>query len=357
MMRVRIVTMALLALVAARAGGAVEPDPDALRRAGHWKQIRSMFEPKYRSNPGDLRSLYWMARVKVAFGDPQAGYELARTLVGANPNNADYQFALAEAVGSLARRAGLIKALSYRGEFKRSIEGALALNPRHAEALNMHALYYLNAPFIAGGDKNRGMLLVRTLAKIDPAMACLAEVTQAMNDKDRDRAEALLKKASADDPRSYIIQARLAAFYFNTEPRRVDEAIRYATSALAIDPGRVSAYNTLARAYAGAENWSQLDAVLAQAERGVPDNLAPYFNAARILLTTGKDLPRAERYLRKYLAVEPEAEAPDSATARWRLGQVVERLGRPREAVAEFEAALRLRPDLAEAEKDLRRLK
>jgi tetratricopeptide (TPR) repeat protein len=349
--------MISLVVLAVGAGHAMEPDPEALRKAGHWKQIRSLVEPRYRANPNDLPSLYWMARAKVAFEDPQAGYELARKLVAASPNNADHQFALAEAVGSLGRRASLLKALSYLGEFKRSIEAALALNPKHAEALNTRALFYLNAPFIAGGDKSRGMLLLRSLAKVDPALACIAEANQAMNAKDRPKAEALLKQAAASDPTSYVIQSRLAAFYFSTEPRNLNEAIRHATIAAALDPGRIAAYNTLARVYAASDNWFQLEATLTQAEQNVPDNLAPYFGAARVLLANGKDLARAERYLRRYLAHEPEAEAPDQATAHWRLGQALEKQGRKAEATAEIETALRLRPNLDEAQKDLRRLK
>ena len=298
-----------------------------------------------------------MARVKVAFGDLQGGYALAKRLVGVSPNDADHQFALADAVAGLARRAGLLKALSYEREFKRTLDRALTLNPRHAEALNMRALFYINAPFIVGGSKRRGLEVVKILATVDPALACLAEVNLAIGEKDRGRAESLLKKAAASDPGSYSIQSRLAGLYLSAEPSKVDEAIKHATNAVAIDSGRIAAFNTLARAYASAGRWPQLDATLQQAEQNVPDNLVPYFSAARILATGGRELPRAERYLRKYLAIEPEAESPDQASARWRLGQVLEKLGRKTEAIAELEAAIRLRPDLDGAAKDLKRLK
>ncbi len=356
-MRVRILMMAGLVLLGSAPARTVEPDPESLRKAGHWKQIRTLIEPGFRGNPGEVRNLYWMTRVKVAFGDLQAGYDMARRLVAASPEQADNQFALAEAVGTLARRVGLLKALSYQGEFKRSLERALTLNPRHAEALNMKALFYINAPFIVGGSKRRGMEVIRILATVDPALACLAEVNRALGEKDRARAEVLLKTAAANDPRSYLIQSRLAAFYLSAEPRQIDEAVRCASCAVAIDPGRVSAYNSLARAYASAGRWPQLDSTLLQAEQNVPDNLMPYFSAARTLEAGGSQLERAERYFRKYLTIEPEADAPDLASARWRLGQVLEKLGRKPAAIAEIEAALRLRPDLDGAAKDLKRLK
>jgi hypothetical protein len=50
--------------------------------------------------------------------------------------------------------------------------------------------------------------------------------------------------------------------------------------------------------------------------------------------------------------------APTHAHARWRLGLVLEKLGRKPEALAEVQRALELKPDLGdEAKKDLKRLK
>ena len=76
-----------------------------------------------------------------------------------------------------------------------------------------------------------------------------------------------------------------------------------------------------------------------------------------MLLTSGKDLPRAERYLRKYLTMEPEAGEPPLAAAHWQLGQVLEREGKKTDAIPEMEEAVRLQPDLKEAKEGLKRLK
>jgi len=56
--------------------------------------------------------------------------------------------------------------------------------------------------------------------------------------------------------------------------------------------------------------------------KGIPDDFSPYYEAARTLLAEGADLPRAERYLRKYLTQDPEGETPSPALAHWRLGLV-----------------------------------
>jgi hypothetical protein len=68
-------------------------------------------------------------------------------------------------------------------------------------------------------------------------------------------------------------------------------------------------------------------------------------------------LPRAEAAFRKYLTQEPEPNAPPIWAGRWRLGLVLEKMSRTREAVSELEAALKMKPDSEEVKKDLTRLK
>jgi tetratricopeptide (TPR) repeat protein len=79
--------------------------------------------------------------------------------------------------------------------------------------------------------------------------------------------------------------------------------------------------------------------------------------AAKILLLSGRDLPRAERYLLEYLTIEPEAGEPGWGGAHWRLGQVLEKEGKKNEAIAEMQEAVRLQPDFKPAKDDLNRLK
>ena len=69
------------------------------------------------------------------------------------------------------------------------------------------------------------------------------------------------------------------------------------------------------------------------------------------------ELPRAERYLRKYLTMEPEPGSASMAVAHWRLGLVLEQMGRKAEAVKEVETAVKMDGGLAQAKADLKRLR
>jgi len=89
----------------------------------------------------------------------------------------------------------------------------------------------------------------------------------------------------------------------------------------------------------------------------VPDDLGPHYQAGKVLLNSGKDLPRAERYFRKYLTIEPEGGDPPIAAAHWRLGLVLEKEGKKAKAIAEMEEAIRLDANFKEAKNDLKRMK
>jgi hypothetical protein len=74
------------------------------------------------------------------------------------------------------------------------------------------------------------------------------------------------------------------------------------------------------RSLAALEKWADLDAAIAKAEKDVPDNLTPLFRAAKTYgLSAGRDLPRAERYFRRYLAQRERVpdRPPTTQDAHW----------------------------------------
>jgi predicted Zn-dependent protease len=87
----------------------------------------------------------------------------------------------------------------------------------------------------------------------------------------------------------------------------------------------VDAFALLAEIYAHRGQSVDLEAILATAEKRVPDDLSPYYRAAEALLAAGQDLARAERYLRRYSTAEPEGNAPPLSEVNRKLGQVREK--------------------------------
>lgn len=342
----------------------VHAAPDAVTRAlidaGHWKQARAVLEPRVKANPSDPEGAALLSRVRRAFGDLDAALALAEAAVKLDGRNADYHWQLAQVVGQQAQRAGVFKQIGLARRFKQEAEQTIALDPKHVEARMGLITFYIAAPGIVGGDRKKADVIAEEVEKIDKASGFIARARVILEAKENADVEALYSQAAdAAQTQAVRYDARVSLInrYLSGATPRAELVEPQARELLKIDPHRPAGYSALAIAQTMAGRWADLDQTLLEAERAVPDNLSPFFQAARTLLTRGVELPRAERYLRKYLGQEPEAGAASLAVAHWRLGLVLEKEGRRLDAIAEVEQATRLNPSLAEAKKDLKRLR
>lgn len=334
-----------------------DPSPEALIEAGHWKRARVLVERQAQSNHNDAQAAYLLSQVKLAYGQKDEALKLAEQAVALDGRNSMYHLQLARVCGETAQSAGMFKGMSLARRFRNEAETAVSLDPKNVQAKVALKEFYWRAPGIMGGDKNKARALVEEILRLDAARGYLARAQMAEQEKDTAKAEAFYRKAVEANPRFYPAVISLANFYASDPSKKYDLAEKYAREALQVEPDRAGPYSLLAIVLASQEHWPDLDRVLAQSESNVPDNLNPHYQAGRVLLVGGKDLGRAERYFRKYLTQENEPGTPTLAHAHWRLGLVLEKQGRKPEAIAELETAVRMKPDLDDAKKDLRRLK
>ncbi len=323
----------------------------------HYRRAQVLVDAQAAASPDAPGTLHLLARMKLAASDFAAALPLAERAAALAPQSAEHRYLVAECVGSMAQRAGAFKGLGLAKRFKREAEAALALDPRHVDTHEGLIEFYSIAPGIAGGNDKRAYVLAEALVGIDPARGRLAQATLLFRDKQDAQGEEALRQALAAEPNSYRVRMTLVRFFANDTRKKWGEAEEHAKAALAISPGRSAAYSALAGLYAHLERWEDMDRILAEAERAVPDNLSAHYQAARTLMGDDREPARAERLFRKYLTMEPEVDAPTHAHAHWRLGLVIDKLGRRPEALAEVQTAIRLKPDLDGAKKDLKRLK
>jgi hypothetical protein len=168
--------------------------------------------------------------------------------------------------------------------------------------------------------------------------------------------ESYLRRAVQLNPRLYRAVIDLTSILDSDVYHRYPEAEHFARMAITADPNRAAGYSYLAVALAHQQRWNDLDAALAEAQRHVPDNAAPFFLTAVALLETNSELPRAERYLRQYLSREPEAGAATKGTAHWKLGLVLEKEGRRADAANELRAAAAQNANDPAFKKDFKRI-
>jgi tetratricopeptide (TPR) repeat protein len=334
---------------------ALDKSAEDLMNAGHYKRARAIAQHRLQSNPNDADALYVVARVNLVQDHLDQAAALAEQAIVVAPNSSEAHRILGEALGLKAIRLNLVTGLAIARRGKREGELALSLNPQSIDAAEFLASYYNAAPAVAGGGHEKAEHMVDTIMHMDAARAYLARATGAEEKKDVAGDENWLQKAVQADPRNYEAKDRLAHLYISDDRHDPAQAERIARAALALDPTRAGAYGVLAAVFAGANRWSELDAILAQAERADADDLSPYFEAAKALVATGRDNLRAERYLKKYLSQEPEGGAPQIGHAHWQLGLLMLKEGKKQLAVVELQTSVAMLPDFRPAADDLKR--
>lgn len=293
-----------------------------LIESGHWKRARTMVEARMGQAPRDAEVHFLLSQIRNAFGDHTAPLPLAEEAEALDARTAKYHRQVAEVLGVMAQHSNAFQQLLLARRFRKEIDAALGLDPRDVQALRDLMEFYLLAPGIAGGNRWQAEATAERIAAVDPVEGWLARARVAAWEKRPADSQALLQKAAATRPLRYRALMALAQFDLAREHFDLAPAETASKEALRLDPGRAEAYGLLAEIYADQSRWSELDPLLEDAAREVPDDLAPFYRAAERIVAGGHDFDRAERYLRAYLAQEPEGNEPTLAEAKHLLTRI-----------------------------------
>jgi hypothetical protein len=143
----------------------------------------------------------------------------------------------------------------------------------------------------------------------------------------------------------------------NQELARWAEAQRWFAEAVRHGPDSARAVLGLGRALQEQKQW---DAAFEQFERAlrlVADDPGATFQIGRTAALSGQRLERGEAMLRRYLQAPAVPGQPTHASARWRLGMILESRGQLGAALEEYQEAARLEPGNALVAGSLRALR
>ncbi len=241
--------------------------------------------------------------------------ERARTL---DPQKSLYHLWLGRIYGEKAARAGFLSAAGLAKKVRVSFERAVELDPKSWEAHADLADFYLEAPSIVGGGKDKARGQADALMSFNPAIGHWVLARIAAKDKDTVGAEREYRafiSASHSGARAWF---ELSLFYFRAN--RLDE----------------------------------MEQAIRTLESSPVDRPDALMDGASLLLRTGRNFPMAVRLLRRYLE-SPVEEGP-AFKAHDMLGQVLEKQGDRHAAAEEFRAALALFHNDTRAQEDLKRV-
>src|SRR4029453_17670415 len=130
-----------------------------LAEHGHWKRLKPIAESRVAANPNDAEAPWLLARVRMAWKDVDGALAPAEKAAALDPKNVEYRWQVAQVVGELASSASIFKQMGLAKRYKREVEAALALNPKHTQSMTGLMEYYNRAPGIVGGDKTKAQAI------------------------------------------------------------------------------------------------------------------------------------------------------------------------------------------------------
>jgi tetratricopeptide (TPR) repeat protein len=270
--------------------------------------------------PKDAESYNLLCRAYFALSDWDKGISACEKAVSLDPENARYHLWLGRIYGEKADHVGFFSAAGMAKKVRNEFETAVRLNPNSAEARTDLAEFYLEAPGIVGGGRDKAEAQARKLATMDPVRAGWVKGRLAEKKKDFVSAENEYRAAIEASHGAALAWLNLAYFYRHTgrlDP--MEDAIRHASSA-------------------------PLDQ---------PEVL---MECAEMLLRAKRDFPQAIQLLRRYLSPGPTVEAAPAFKAHYLLGTALEQQGDRPAAAQEYRASLSLAKSFGLAQTALGRL-
>lgn len=288
-----------------------------LLSAGRVDDAIESLQKQIQSSPS-AQSYNLLCRAYYMLGDWDRGIQACEQASKLDPRAGIYQWWLGRAYGEKAARSSMFSAARLARKVRESFERAVQLDPTNWKARADLAQFYVQAPAVMGGGKEKALQEATAIAPINPAVAYWVAAQVAEKNKDSVTAE-----------REY----RAAISASNCGAR---------------------AWNDLASFLKKSNRLDEMEQALAHLEAARRDEPDALMDGAYMLLETGRNFALARRLLRRYLS-SPDEEGP-AFRAHDVLGQLLEKQGKREAAAAEYRAALELAHGYAQAQQDLNRV-
>jgi len=291
--------------------------PKALLDAGRVDEAIEALQQQIGRSSTDAESYNLLCRAYFMLEDWDRGIPECERARNLDPQKSLYHLWLGRIYGGKADRSGFLSAAGLVKKVRTAFERAVELDPRNWEARADLAEFYLEAPGIVGGGRDKAQAQAIAVAPLNPAVA-------------------------------HWITARIAAKNHDSA-----SAEREYRAAIAANQSLGRAWVDLAGLLLHNNRLDDMEQVLRNLESVPVEQREALRDAARVLQRAGRDFPLAVRLLRRYLS-SPVEEGP-AFEAHDLLGQLLEKQGDRRAAVEQFRAALALAHSYTRAQDDLKR--
>lgn len=317
--------MNALLLVGLLLAGRVDsvPHPVAVARAqferGDYRGAITTLTTAIDADGHDAALWHWRSRSYLELRDYARAIADGERAVAGQSRDSEYRRWLGRAYGGAAEEK---RSFSMAKKVRAAFEEAVRLDPSNLPARRDLMEFYVQAPWMVGGDKGKALEQVDAIARADAVAGHLARAVFLIHTNHRDAAEAEYQ---------HVLEAR---------------------------PDHIEPYLEIADYDKSRGDAGRFASVVEQAARVAPsDARLTYYRGVALVLANG-NLTEAERLLRVYLATAPRrSDWPSHADVHTWLGRSAERRGDVSAALDEYQAALALDPESKNAREAVRRLK
>jgi len=235
--------------------------------AGKYKEAIETLTAAHQLDPNDGAIDYWLARSYYEEHNYALAVAYGEEAVQSSARNAEYHRWLGRAYGAKAEES---HSFFLARKVKKEFETAVNLAPLNVAARRDLMQYLVEAPWVAGGNKEKAKQQIESIAKLDP------------------------------------IEGRLAwAAFFSAQKKWKEAEAEYLT-VLGQHPGRIEPYLDAADFFADRKDADSLDrAIGGAAGLGVRDPRLDFYRAV-VLVLRRAELPAAAALLRSYVNDVPE---------------------------------------------------
>jgi tetratricopeptide (TPR) repeat protein len=293
--------------------------PQDLLAAGRVDQAIEILEQQIHSSPTG-EAYNFLCRAHFELGVWDAGIPFCEKAVALAPDVGLYHLWLGRIYGEKADRAGFLSAAGLAKKVRTEFERAVELTPNSWEARTDLAEFYVEAPGLVGGGKDRARAQADLLVPLDSAMA-------------------------------HWVKARVAE-----KSKDITTAEREYRAAIDASHGGARAWLNLAGFYRHRNRLDEMDQALRTLESSPLDHPAALVDGASILVRSGRDSSLAIRLLRRYLDSSVTVEEAPAFRAHYMLGEIFEKQGERNAAAEQYRAALSMAHSFRPAQDGLKRV-
>jgi tetratricopeptide (TPR) repeat protein len=209
------------------------PDAISMYERGSFRQAVELLRQEAKASPRDAEIRFWLGKAHLKVQDWKAAVNELEKAVELEPSNARYRQWLGRASGERASRAFITTAYSMARQVVREFEAASRLSPQDISIRFDLLEYYLQAPGMVGGGKDKAEAEARTIDGIDKQKGFTARANIYRKDKQFEKAKAELLQAASEFPESAAAREDLADYLFGQ--RDYEGALEWSRKALALN--------------------------------------------------------------------------------------------------------------------------